>query len=244
MKREGKRLNESKVMQSILDYLENKDISVDIKSDIQEDVKDFLQSKEVYNNHFIKLDEKVGSYVQNKDDESYLDEYDEDNHNYVYLYENKEKLDSTQYPMVERTGEGLEELVDEEELDAKFNDSTFEEEAKHIGVLYVNISANNTHMSVRWTDGKQCKQVSQSCGAVGFKGTKRGTSYAAEQLAHTIAEDIEGQISSVHILFDGMGRGRASVAGIIEDHGIKVVSVSDATGMPHNGCRPKKKRRI
>lgn len=95
-------------------------------------------------------------------------------------------------------------------------------------------------------------QLSGSTGLMGFTGSKRGTAYAAEELTrHLVGQVLEQRQRqtlstpvSVHVVLSGHGKARRSVPKMRMDLGLAVVTLSDATPRPHNGCRPKKPRRV
>lgn len=111
-------------------------------------------------------------------------------------------------------------------------------------------TANNTHVTIRWYDAQVdgMRQRTKSTGSCGFKGTKRGTPYAAEQVAQALARQALSTnmrpSNRVHVLLDGNGRGRSVITKGIVSGGLEIASISDVTGVPHGGCRPKKARRV
>jgi small subunit ribosomal protein S11 len=113
-----------------------------------------------------------------------------------------------------------------------------------VGVAHVNSTFNNTIVSI--TDDKGEVISTCSTGMVGFKGTKKGTPYAAQQageLAAKRAMEISG-IKSIHVLVKGPGSGRETAIRAIQAAGLEVESIKDVTPIPHNGCRPRKRRRV
>lgn len=111
-------------------------------------------------------------------------------------------------------------------------------------------TSNNTHVTIRWYDASVdgMRQRSKSTGSCGFKGTKRGTPYAAEQVAQALARQAlstnRRPNNRVHVLLDGNGRGRSVITKGIVSGGLEIASISDVTGVPHGGCRPKTTRRV
>ena len=80
---------------------------------------------------------------------------------------------------------------------------------------------------------------------VGFKGAKRSTSFAAQTCGQRCAEDsVEKGVPAVRVLLKGLGAGRQTAVKGLQMGGLEIVSVTDTTPIPHNGCRPKKARRI
>ena len=85
----------------------------------------------------------------------------------------------------------------------------------------------------------------KSAGSVGFKGTKKGTAFAASKVAETIVGmAIKIGIKKVYIFVKGIGPGRDSAVRALMTHGLNIGSIKDVTPIPHNGCRPKKARRV
>ncbi len=111
------------------------------------------------------------------------------------------------------------------------------------GKIYVLTSYNNTIVTV--TDMKGNVIVSSSAGANGFKGARKGTTYASGVVAATASKKAkEMGMERVDVFVNGPGSGRESALRSVQGAGIRVSSVRDITPIPHNGCRPKKKRRV
>jgi small subunit ribosomal protein S11 len=117
---------------------------------------------------------------------------------------------------------------------------------KHIPLGYVHIKStfNNTHIVVCDSSGNVLS--SSSSGAVGFKGTKKGTPFAAQLAAEASAKKaVENYgMSRVHVYVKGPGSGRETAIRALQSTGLDVESIKDITPFPHNGCRPRKKRRV
>nr|NP_054385.1 ribosomal protein S11 [Epifagus virginiana]P30059.1 RecName: Full=Small ribosomal subunit protein uS11c; AltName: Full=Plastid 30S ribosomal protein S11 [Epifagus virginiana]AAA65859.1 ribosomal protein S11 [Epifagus virginiana] len=109
------------------------------------------------------------------------------------------------------------------------------------GVIHVQTSFNNTIVAV--TDIKGRVVSWSSAGTCGFKGTRRGTSFAA-QIAATNAIRIVQGMQRAEVMIKGPGIGRDAVLRAIRGSGVLLTFVRDVTPMPHNGCRPPKKRRV
>jgi small subunit ribosomal protein S11 len=111
------------------------------------------------------------------------------------------------------------------------------------GIVNIQASFNNTLITVTDLNGNALSW--SSAGVAGFKGTKKGTPYAS-QLACEKALDAAKYhgLESVHVRVKGPGPGRESAIRAIDAAGIKVKSIRDITPIPHNGCRPRKKRRV
>ncbi len=111
------------------------------------------------------------------------------------------------------------------------------------GLVYISSSYNNTIISL--TDEGGNLLCWKSSGSIGFKGTKKGTPFAASKVAEAIAEAIKKlAVERVQVLVKGIGSGRDSAVRSLAARGIDIVSIKDITPIPHNGCRPRKPRRV
>jgi len=111
------------------------------------------------------------------------------------------------------------------------------------GHAYVRSTFNNTMVSI--TDPKGEVISWSSAGAVGFKGTKKGTPFAAQLAAETVAKKaLEAGMKRVDVYVKGPGSGRETAIRSLQAAGLEVASIHDVTPVPHNGCRPPKKRRV
>jgi small subunit ribosomal protein S11 len=112
------------------------------------------------------------------------------------------------------------------------------------GKIYISSSYNNTILTL--TNLKGQVLAWKSAGSVGFKGTKKSTSFAASRVAETIANICKkiGLVDKIEVLVKGIGAGRESAVRTLITQGLNVVSIKDVTPLPHNGCRPKKVRRV
>jgi small subunit ribosomal protein S11 len=89
------------------------------------------------------------------------------------------------------------------------------------------------------------KNISASCGKLGFKGSNRSTPHAAQTLAEYLGTYLNNQkINEIILFFKGLGKGRRSVIKGLQKQKISIFEIIDKTSLAHNGCRPKKKRRI
>lgn len=111
------------------------------------------------------------------------------------------------------------------------------------GILYVQSTYNNTKLIV--TDKKGNSIAWSSSGALGFKGAKKGTPFAAAKVGETLAAKVQPLgLKEVDVVVKGVGSGReSSIRGFISK-GIVINSIKDSTPVPHNGPRPKKPRRV
>lgn len=112
------------------------------------------------------------------------------------------------------------------------------------GIVYINATFNNTSVTV--TDDMGNVICWSTAGALGFKGSKKSTPYAAQQAVEDAMNKAkEHGIKEVGIRVQGPGGGReTAVKSVGSTEGIKVLWLKDVTPLPHNGCRPPKKRRV
>ena len=116
---------------------------------------------------------------------------------------------------------------------------------KHIehGVAHIQSSFNNTIITI--SDGEGNTVSSVSAGLVGFKGSRKSTPFAAQQAAAEAARRAQEQgMKSVEVLVKGPGSGRESALRSLQAAGLRVTMIKDVTPIPHNGCRPPKRRRV
>jgi len=111
------------------------------------------------------------------------------------------------------------------------------------GRLYISSTYNNTLITL--TDQKGNTLLARSAGSIGFKGTKKGTSYAGSQVARAMAEACaKMNVKIVDVFVKGIGGGRDSALKTLVGKGLEVESIRDVTPLPHNGCRPRRLRRV
>jgi small subunit ribosomal protein S11 len=111
------------------------------------------------------------------------------------------------------------------------------------GIVHIAASFNNTLISI--TDGEGNLVSQSSSGARGFRGSRKGTPFAAQQAASEAAKKaVEVGMREVEVRVKGPGGGRESAIRAINQAGIRVSSIRDTTPIPHNGCRPPKRRRV
>ena len=111
------------------------------------------------------------------------------------------------------------------------------------GVAHIKSSFNNTIVSITDQSGNVLSWA--SAGNVGFKGSRKSTPYAAQMAAEKAARGaMEHGVRKVDVLVKGPGSGRETAIRSIQNTGIEVTGIKDVTPMPHNGCRPPKRRRI
>ncbi len=111
------------------------------------------------------------------------------------------------------------------------------------GRAYVSAGFNNTLITI--TDPEGNTLFSGSAGASGFKGSRKSTPYAAATAAEQVAKKaLNLGLQEVSVIVKGPGYGRISAIKALKNAGLKILSISDVTPIPYNGCRPKKKRRV
>jgi small subunit ribosomal protein S11 len=111
------------------------------------------------------------------------------------------------------------------------------------GVAHVHATFNNTIVSI--TDPQGLVISWSSAGSVGFKGSRKGTPFAAQMAAEAAAKKAaEVGMRAVVVHVNGPGGGRESAVRALQAAGLTVHSIKDVTPIPHNGCRPPKKRRV
>jgi len=118
-------------------------------------------------------------------------------------------------------------------------------ERKHIphGLVHVQASFNNTIVTITDMAGNVISW--KSSGSLGFRGSRKGTPFAAQQAAMTAANKAgESGMRTVEVRISGPGSGRESAVRALSTAGLEVRNIKDATPIPHNGCRPPKKRRV
>nr|YP_009509336.1 ribosomal protein S11 [Gracilaria vermiculophylla]AXI96986.1 ribosomal protein S11 [Gracilaria vermiculophylla]QXU75190.1 ribosomal protein S11 [Gracilaria vermiculophylla]WDZ68003.1 ribosomal protein S11 [Gracilaria vermiculophylla] len=111
------------------------------------------------------------------------------------------------------------------------------------GIVHIKSTFNNTIITI--TDLKGSTISWSSSGANGFKGTKKGTPFAAQIAAEKAAKQaMEQGIRQTEVLVNGPGAGRETAIRALQATGINITLIKDITPIPHNGCRPPKKRRV
>ena len=111
------------------------------------------------------------------------------------------------------------------------------------GQAYIQSTFNNTIVTL--TDGEGNTFGWASAGTVGFKGTKKGTPFAAQVAAQNVARRaMDAGMRRVDVFVQGPGSGRETAIRALQASGLEVGSIRDCTPIPHNGCRPRKRRRV
>jgi small subunit ribosomal protein S11 len=141
-----------------------------------------------------------------------------------------------------------EELIKErDDIETKIQKGAAAPEASRAGIqngfLYISSSYNNTILTL--TDERGSVLCWISSGKIGFKGTKKGTPYAANRVAELMSQNIQKfKLDKIHVKVKGIGSGRESAVRALAAHGVNIVSIEDKTPIPHNGCRPPKPRKV
>ena len=111
------------------------------------------------------------------------------------------------------------------------------------GIAHVFATFNNTIITIADRQGNTV--VWSSCGSVGFKGSKKSTPFAAQIAAKSAAKKaLEHGLKDVEVFVKGPGFGRESAIRAIQAAGLRISAIKDVTPIPHNGCRPPKRRRV
>jgi len=111
------------------------------------------------------------------------------------------------------------------------------------GVAHILATFNNTIISITDLEGNLL--ATSSAGASGFKGSRKGTPFAAQQAATTAASAVkEYGMRTLQVYLKGPGAGRESAIRALQAAGLEVKAIRDITPIPHNGCRPPKRRRV
>ena len=111
------------------------------------------------------------------------------------------------------------------------------------GVAHIKATFNNTHITM--TDKLGNVLLWEKAGTSGFKGSRKSTAYAATMAAEKVAKEaINLGLTSVDVRVKGPGSGRESAIRALAVAGLQITSIRDVTPLPHNGCRPPKRRRV
>ena len=110
-------------------------------------------------------------------------------------------------------------------------------------IVHIKATFNNTLITVTDLDGDTI--CTGSAGCVGFKGSRKSTPFAAQQAAQRCATSaMRNGVREVEIRVKGPGSGRESAISALQQAGLRISSIEDVTPLPHNGCRPPKRRRV
>ena len=110
-------------------------------------------------------------------------------------------------------------------------------------IVHIRATFNNTLITITDLDGNTV--CSSSAGCVGFKGSRKSTPFAAQRAAQRCASSaMRNGVREVEIRVKGPGSGRESAISALQQAGLRIASIEDVTPLPHNGCRPPKRRRV
>ena len=110
-------------------------------------------------------------------------------------------------------------------------------------VIYVQATFNNTIITVTDPNGEVI--CWDSAGTIGYKGSRKSTPFAAQKAAERVAEKaMKMGVREAEVRIKGPGAGRESAIRALAAHGMKIRAIEDRTPIPHNGCRPRKRRRV
>nr|YP_009029522.1 ribosomal protein S11 [Lithodesmium undulatum]AGH29053.1 ribosomal protein S11 [Lithodesmium undulatum]UYC30469.1 ribosomal protein S11 [Lithodesmium undulatum] len=127
----------------------------------------------------------------------------------------------------------------------KIRKSTLKKDKTNLitGVVHIQSTFNNTIVTITNLTGDTISWA--SAGSSGFKGARKGTPFAAQTAAEKAALDaLSTGIKNVEIVVKGQGSGRETAIRAVEGAGLEILSIHDITSVPHNGCRPPKRRRV
>ena len=111
------------------------------------------------------------------------------------------------------------------------------------GAVHIQATFNNTIITISDVEGNTISWA--SAGELGFKGSRKSTPYAAQSASETAAKlAMEHGLKSVEVFVKGPGSGRESAIRALETVGLQITMIKDVTPIPHNGCRPPKRRRV
>ena len=111
------------------------------------------------------------------------------------------------------------------------------------GIVHIKATFNNTLVTITDMQGNPISWY--SAGRAGFKGSRKSTSYAAQQVAQRAANEAKAHgLREVEVRVKGPGSGRESAIRALQAVGLEITTIKDVTPIPHNGCRPKKRRRV
>ena len=111
------------------------------------------------------------------------------------------------------------------------------------GAVHIRSSFNNTMVTITDLQGNALSWASY--GGLGFRGSRKSTPYAAQMCAETAAKAaMEHGLKTVEVYVKGPGQGREAAIRALQSAGLEVVMIKDVTPIPHNGCRPPKRRRV
>ena len=111
------------------------------------------------------------------------------------------------------------------------------------GVAHIKATFNNTHVTI--TDNRGNVIAWSTAGSSGFKGSRKNTAYAATIAAEKLGQEaVQMGLRTIDVMVKGPGAGRESAIRALAVAGLEITSIRDVTPLPHNGCRPPKRRRV
>lgn len=144
--------------------------------------------------------------------------------------------------IIQKTGKELLEERDKIETAVK-KEVKIKSSKSREGKVYIASSYNNTIITLTDIEGNVLSWA--SAGNIGFKGTKKATPFAASKVAEALVQRAKKiGIEKIQIMVKGIGSGRDSAIRSLAAKGLEVLSIEDVTPIPHNGCRPRKPRRV
>ena len=118
-----------------------------------------------------------------------------------------------------------------------------EKRVVHHGYVHIHASFNNTHITITDTEGNVIAW--SSAGGIGFKGSRKSTPFAAQVTADAAArKGMEHGLQKVEVFVKGPGSGRETAIRSLQAAGLEILGVKDVSPQAHNGCRPRKRRRV
>lgn len=112
-----------------------------------------------------------------------------------------------------------------------------------VGVVHIQATFNNAIITITDLQGNVVSWA--SAGTLGFKGSRKGTPFGAQQAAVNCGQEaVKAGMKRIHVRVKGPGAGRESAIRALQSIGLEVKSIKDVTPIPHNGCRPPKRRRV
>ena len=131
-------------------------------------------------------------------------------------------------------------------VEKKGKSKTFKKKEKRTllsGIAHIQATFNNTHITISDVEGNVVAWA--SAGGQGFKGSRKGTPFAAQTAAQNVGYAArDNGVRSVDVRVKGPGAGRESSIRALQSEGLGIKSIKDVTPIPHNGCRPPKRRRV